>query len=178
MSQPEPPDPEKGPSPVSGASSISDRKQESFFRRSYNLLLFTPPYLRHDPTKPERFSWALVFLFGFAGTFTVANLYYSHPILNLLARDFHVTNERASLVPTLAQAGYAGGLLFLCPLGDLVERRPFVVGLVGFTGIMWLGLCLTNDFGVFLAFSFITGFTTVTPQISEQALSFQSLNLC
>ena len=33
----------------------------------------------------------------------------SSPILNILARDFQVTNERASLVPTLAQAGYAGG---------------------------------------------------------------------
>lgn len=42
----------------------------------------------------------------------VANLYYNHPILNILAHDFNVTNEQASLVPTLAQAGYAGGLLF------------------------------------------------------------------
>ena len=80
---------------------------------------------------------ALNLLFGFAGTFTVANLYYSHPILNILADDFHVTNERASLVPTLAQAGYAGGLLFLCPLGDLFPRRPFVLWLVWFTGTAW-----------------------------------------
>ena len=31
------------------------------------------------------------------------------PILNILAIEFDVSNERASLIPTLAQAGYAGG---------------------------------------------------------------------
>lgn len=80
---------------------------------------------------------ALNLLFGFAATFTVANLYYNHPILNILAEDFQVTNEQASLVPTLAQAGYACGLVFLCPLGDLFPRRPFVLLLVWFTGITW-----------------------------------------
>lgn len=41
---------------------------------------------------------ALNVLFGFAGCFTVANLYYSHPILNLLARDFGVDEEAVSQV--------------------------------------------------------------------------------
>ncbi|OAL00447.1 MFS general substrate transporter [Phaeosphaeriaceae sp. SRC1lsM3a] len=63
------------------------------------------------------------------------------------------------------QAGYAAGLLFLCPLGDLLPRRPFVCGLVFFTATMWLGLCLTNNLGVFTAISFITAVTTVTPQL-------------
>lgn len=67
----------------------------------------------------------------------MANLYYSHPILNLLAHDFDVTYEESSYVPTLAQAGYAAGLLFLCPLGDLMKRRPFVLWLVWFTATLW-----------------------------------------
>lgn len=80
---------------------------------------------------------ALTTLLAFAGCFTVANLYYNHPILNLLADDFGVTDEQASYVPTLAQAGYAAGLLFLCPLGDLLKRRPFVLWLVWFTATLW-----------------------------------------
>jgi MFS family permease len=63
----------------------------------------------------------------------VANLYYSHPILNILADEFNVSDERASLVPTVMQAGYAAGLLFLCPLGDIFRRRAFVLILVLFT---------------------------------------------
>jgi MFS family permease len=79
-------------------------------------------------------------LFAFAGAFTVANLYYNHPILNILADDFNVPYERVSQIPTAMQAGYAFGLLFLCPLGDLFKRRPFVLLLVLFTATMWYGL--------------------------------------
>lgn len=71
-----------------------------------------------------------------AGTFTVANLYYNHPILNILADDFHVTNERASLVPTVMQGGYAAGILLLCPLGDIFRRRAYVLILVWFTATL------------------------------------------
>lgn len=75
-------------------------------------------------------------LFAFAGAFTVANLYYNHPILNILAHDFHVPYDKVSQIPTVAQAGYAVGLFFLCPLGDLLKRRPFVLTLVLFTATM------------------------------------------
>lgn len=76
-------------------------------------------------------------LFAFAGAFTVANLYYSHPILNILADDFGVRDEEAAQIPTVMQAGYAAGLLFLCPLGDLLPRRPFTLWLIFFTATLW-----------------------------------------
>ena len=80
---------------------------------------------------------SLNFLFAFAACFTVANLYYNHPILNKLAEDFNISYERASLIPTMMQAGYAIGLVFLCPLGDLFRRRVFVLILVWFTATIW-----------------------------------------
>lgn len=54
---------------------------------------------------------------------TVANLYYSQPLLDLIAGSFHVSQGAATVVVTLTQIGYAAGLLFLLPLGDLVENR-------------------------------------------------------
>ena len=111
-------------------------KKRSIWRRAYDILAYTPPNMRWNPDKPPTFSLGLNILFGFAGAFTVANLYYSHPILNILARDFDVPYVKVSEIPTLAQAGYAVGLLFLCPLGDMVERRPFVLGLVFFTATL------------------------------------------
>lgn len=113
------------------------RKEITILRRFTNIITYTPKKCRYDPEKPFKFSLPLNVLFGFAGAFTVANLYYSHPILNKLADDFHVSQERVSLIPTLAQAGYGSGLLFLCPLGDLFPRRPFVLMLVWFTATSW-----------------------------------------
>jgi predicted MFS family arabinose efflux permease len=143
----------------------SDQQRRSLWLRIYDVISYTPKRCRYDPENPPPFSMALNVLFGFAACFTVAGLYYSHPILNILAEEFDVSYERASLVPTLSQAGYAAGLLFLCPLGDIGRRRTFVLLLVWFTGTVWIGLCITRSFEVFLALNFIVSVTTVTPQL-------------
>lgn len=65
-----------------------------------------------------------------SATVTVANLYYNQPILDRIADTFGVTHEVSSQVPTLLQSGYAAGLIFVLPLGDMVERRPFIIALV------------------------------------------------
>lgn len=128
-----------------------------------NALLWAPPQCRWNPDNPPKFNILLNALFAFAGTFTVANLYYAQPLLDLLADFFGVSQERASLIPTCCQAGYAAGLILICPLGDMVRRRPFVLLLTFITATMWLALCFTNSYSVFLAFSFLTSVTTVTP---------------
>lgn len=134
-------------------------------QRLYNICTWTPTRCRWDPQNPPKFGIAMNLLFGLAGTFTVANLYYNQPILNILAESFHVSYETSSHVPTLAQSGYCAGLFLLCPLGDLVRRRAFTLSLIFFTATVWIGLCLTRSFIVFQILSFVTGFTTVTPQI-------------
>ena len=58
---------------------------------------------------------------------SVANLYYIQPLLVDMARDFAVSDRAMGLVATLGQVGYALGLLFFVPLGDLVERRGFII---------------------------------------------------
>ena len=111
--------------------------QQKFTFNPKRILFYVPERCRYHENAPPPFTMTLNVLFAFAGTFTVANLYYNHPILNKLAEDFHVSNEQASQIPTLAQAGYASGLLFLCPLGDLFPRRPFVLALIWFTATVW-----------------------------------------
>ena len=143
-------------SPLTGHSEETLVEQKpSKWRRIISLITWTPKRCRYDPNSPPRFSMALNFLFGFAACFTVshimmsflfftnrlwqvANLYYNHPILNQLAIDFNVSYLEVSIIPTLFQAGYASGLLFLCPLGDLFKRRPFVLSLIFATATIWL----------------------------------------
>lgn len=126
------------PDSVSHSSSNGTQRsgQQAFWHRAYAIFTWTPPRCRWDPKQPPVFSMWLNVLFGFAGAFTVANLYYSHPILNILAEDFGVEYVKVSEIPTLAQAGYAVGLLLLCPLGDLLRRRPFVLYLVFLTATL------------------------------------------
>ncbi|CAI7597888.1 unnamed protein product [Penicillium pancosmium] len=85
----------------------------SLLYRIWFLVTYTPHRCRWDPANPVKFSWALTVLFGFATTFTVANLYYNTPLLTLLATDFSVPYERVTQIPTVMQAGYAlyGGRL-------------------------------------------------------------------
>jgi predicted MFS family arabinose efflux permease len=72
---------------------------------------------------------------------TVANNYYAQPLLPVIAKSLHMAPGVAGLIITFAQAGYALGLLFLLPLGDLLERRKLVVVLSIATslGLFWLG---------------------------------------
>lgn len=106
-------------------------------RRLLGKIFWTPPWCRYDPKSPPTFSIAQNVLFAFAGAFTVANLYYNIAILNVLADDFNVSYYRVSQIPTLMQAGYAVGLLLICPLGDLFPRRPYTLILIFFTATLW-----------------------------------------
>ncbi|KAH6652597.1 major facilitator superfamily domain-containing protein [Truncatella angustata] len=155
-----------GPEAPPVEPSIGNKGMESGNAFSWlRSITWIPERCRYDPENPPQFSLPMNMLLGLAGTFTVANLYYPQPILNILAEEFNVSFERASTVATLSQAGYAVGLLFLCPLGDKLRRRPFVLTLIWLTATVWLGLCLTNNFSVFIALSFICGVGTVTPQL-------------
>ncbi|KAI1750293.1 major facilitator superfamily domain-containing protein [Xylaria castorea] len=135
--------------------------------RFVRALAWTPPWLRWDADAgaDHELTWGLAVLFGVVGAFGVANLYYTNPILNILADEFGVSNERAALIPSVTQAGYAGGLLFVIPLGDILRRRYLVLGLVFSAAIVWLGCTLTTSFPSFLALSFLVGLFTVTPQL-------------
>jgi hypothetical protein len=73
-----------------GAPPLTSIHRQSTWSKIYNVVCWTPPKLRWDPKNPPEFSSALNVLFAFAGAFTVANLYYNHPILNVLAADFQV----------------------------------------------------------------------------------------
>lgn len=79
---------------------------KTIWQKIVHFVTWTPPWCRWNPDKPPRFSvWHNV-LFAFAGAFTVGNLYYNHPILNILAKDFDVPYETVSRIPTYATLGH------------------------------------------------------------------------
>ncbi|KAL7009421.1 hypothetical protein EMMF5_001052 [Cystobasidiomycetes sp. EMM_F5] len=71
----------------------------------------------------------------------------------------------STLIPTLLQAGYATGLLFIAPAGDMLRRRQLVLLLTVLTTVLAVALALTKSFAGFEAVNFLMGVFTVTPQV-------------
>ena len=60
----------------------------------------------------------VIFILALGAGFSVAAIYYAQPLLPLMGANLHLSVEGMGLVPTLTQAGYALGILFLLPLGS------------------------------------------------------------
>lgn len=108
---------------------------------------------------------ALLWLLAVAAGVSVANLYYSQPLLAMLGEAFHVDPHQAGLIPTLTQAGYAAGMLFVIPLGDSVERRKLITLLSLAATLAVLGVAVAPSFPLLLAGSFALGVCTAVPQL-------------
>ncbi|PJR08772.1 MFS transporter [Sinorhizobium meliloti] len=57
----------------------------------------------------------------------VANIYYNQPMLGIIEKEFGY-EATTGFIPTATQLGYALGLFFLLPLGDIVLRRRMIIG--------------------------------------------------
>jgi predicted MFS family arabinose efflux permease len=115
----------------------------------------------NQPAPPRSLIWLLTFAAGVG----VANLYYNQPLLGEIAAAFRASVQSAGVVATLTQAGYALGLLLFVPLGDVVERRRLIVGLLVVVAVALAIAGLSPTLSVLAAASFAIGLTTVIPQL-------------
>lgn len=116
-------------------------------------------------TAPPTLTRGMLFAMALATGTAVANIYYNQPMLGMIEKSFP-HGPAAALVPTLTQAGYALGLLFLLPLGDLLERRRLIV--IQFLAVAVASLLAAVSSGVtelLLASLLIGAAATVAQQI-------------
>src|SRR3954451_1514957 len=107
----------------------------------------------------------LTWVLATAAGFGVANLYYNQPLLADMARDLRLTERQIALVPVLAQAGYALGLLLIVPLGDIVQRRTLIMLLLGTVAAALVAEATARNLTWLAGASFAIGVTTVVPQV-------------
>src|ERR1700681_1791750 len=91
----------------------------------------------------------LVAFLGFAAGATVANIYYSQPLLHAISTHFHSSAAQTSVISVATQLGYGSGLLVFVPLGNSVERRPLLVGSIIGTSLILLSNCFFHHVTVF-----------------------------
>lgn len=72
-------------------------------------------------------SSGLIILLATACGIIVANLYYAQPLIGVISNEIGLSNSSAGLIVTLTQIGYVVGLLFLVPLGDIVENKKLIL---------------------------------------------------
>lgn len=107
--------------------------------------------------------WVILALALGAG-FSVASIYYSQPLLPLMGSDLHLTVNGMGLVPTLTQAGYALGILFLLPLGDRHDRRRLILLKSVALAILLLACSLTSNLPSLLLVSLMLGMAATMAQ--------------
>ena len=119
-----------------------------------------------QPTDPQTpVSRRLVLLLAVTCGAAVANLYYAQPLLHTLAQTFSVSDSTAGLLVTASQIGYAIGLAFLVPLGDLLERRRLIVAILLVCALGQAVAAGAPAFGVFALAVGVVGVSSAVAQI-------------
>jgi predicted MFS family arabinose efflux permease len=91
--------------------------------------------------------------------------YFNQPLLHSIAVDLGISEARASLTVTMAQVSYALGLLLLVPLGDMLERRRLVLGLMLLAALGMLASGMAHCFTLLAAGTLMTGLFSVAAQV-------------
>lgn len=108
---------------------------------------------------------ALILLMSVATGLAVASNYYAQPLLDTIARAFSLSASSAGFIVTAAQLGYAAGLLFLVPLGDMFERRRLIVSMTLLAAGGMLITASSQSLGMMILGTALTGLFSVVAQI-------------
>ncbi|WP_165730596.1 MFS transporter [Enterobacter hormaechei] len=108
---------------------------------------------------------ALILLMSVATGLAVASNYYAQPLLDTIARAFDLSASSAGFIVTAAQLGYAAGLLFLVPLGDMFERRMLIVSMTLLAAGGMLITASSQSLTMMIIGTTLTGLFSVVAQI-------------
>ena len=128
--------------------------------------------LSANPDARPLLSSAVLFLFAAASGLAVANVYFAHPLLDVMADDLGLKRSTAGLIVAASQIGYALGLIFLVPLGDLFNRRKLIIAhfLLSVLSLIAIGFA-ANATVLLIAMAFMGLLAVVTQALVAYAAS-------
>ncbi len=116
-------------------------------------------------TPQAELTTGLTLLMAIATGLVVASNYYAQPLLDTIALQFNLTTNMAGFIVTAAQLGYAVGLLFLVPLGDLFERKKLIIVMTTLSASGLLITALSDNIWQILLGTALTGLFSVVAQV-------------
>jgi predicted MFS family arabinose efflux permease len=121
--------------------------------------------MNNTSTPTADISPGMVRLLAVAAGLIVANLYYAQTLVGPISAATGLSTQAAGLIVTLTQVGYALGLLFIVPLGDLLENRKLVFTALLATAAALVAAAFSTNAWLFLAASLGIGLGSVAAQI-------------
>jgi predicted MFS family arabinose efflux permease len=118
---------------------------------------------RHTPVLTKPLLWLITLTTGIV----VGNNYYNQPLLGLMAKDFHVSEAAISMIAMLTQIGFATGLLFIVPLGDMIKRKKLILSIFLLIIASLLAMVFAPSLELLYITSFMVGFSSVVPKCSS-----------
>lgn len=118
-------------------------------------------HLKLNGGLPAHILWTLAIVAGVS----VANLYYNQPLLNIMRHELEVSEFKTNLIAMITQIGYALGLLFIVPLGDLYRRKNIILTNFFLLIFSLLAIAMAPNIYIIWAASLITGICSMIPQI-------------
>jgi len=115
-------------------------------------------------SEPAASAWIMLLL-AFACGLIAANLYYAQPLAGPIGAALGLSPGATGLIVTLTQIGYGIGLLFIVPLGDLLETRRLVLILIGLAILSLLAVALSTHPLPFFAATLCIGLASVAVQV-------------
>lgn len=142
----------------------ADSATQRFSRRPAGL----PPTDTGDSSRTDLspgLSPSLTLLFSVTCALAVANVYFAQPLLASMAESLGVASGLIGVVVTATQVGYALGLLFIVPLGDMVNRKRLILTQVTLSAIALAAVGASQQWLALLGAMSMMGLLAVVVQV-------------
>lgn len=115
--------------------------------------------------EPKKASTFLIIMLAVASGMAVGNLYWAQPLLAQITTSFGIDTAQGGFLIMATQIGYALGLFFIVPLGDVLHRRKLIFTMMILSILALIAVSMAPSFAV-LAFSLAClGLVTISGQI-------------
>lgn len=117
------------------------------------------------PDSTPALSPALTLLLSITCALAVANVYFAQPLLDSMAQSLGVDTGMIGIVVTATQIGYGVGLIFIVPLGDLINRKALILTQVLLSAVALMVVGFAQQWTALLGAMILVGVMAVVVQV-------------